>query len=553
MSDQSKKNVRDFIKLFCGALIVFSVLLGVGFCGYLVATNGGDKAEAANALTNASPPPPISTQPPSSAPTVPPDDHTIAKNIYVNGVSVGGLTPALAEQLLWTAADSDDLADRLLTVAGEKGTYELKYADIGATYDFAAAAQKAYNLTRGGDPDGISAVSLKTARGEIAADVTFDEAMLETFVDDVCAKEDVPAKEPSMKLSDGEFTFAEGENGKSAEKAALLAAASESVRLSDAKSLAVTFALAKPKLTVADIRDCTDLLGSTTTSFTGGLTAPRNVNIANAVSKVNNTCLEPGQVLSMNKALGAMTYENGYRESATIVGNKYVDDFGGGVCQVAGTVYQSALKSEMEIVERHNHSRKVTYLDWGFDATLSTPVLDLKIRNDRSLPVLLVGYVEGNTVTFKVYGKETRPEGREIKFGNEYVETYYPGADVVTYDSSLPKDARVVEQAAITGYTYRFYKYIYIDGLLTDTILINKSTYRNYPAYVRVGTGAPVPETTPDPPPEDTSRPDDVPPPVVPSPEPEPTPDLPLEPIPVPDPAQSLTPETVDEPAVISE
>ena len=56
---------------------------------------------------------------------------------------------------------------------------------------------------------------------------------------------------------------------------------------------------------------------------------------------------------------------------------------GGGNCQVSSTLYNAVLQVEnLEVVERHKHSKKVTYVPEGMDATVAYGSVDFKFKNN---------------------------------------------------------------------------------------------------------------------------------------------------------------------------
>ena len=74
-----------------------------------------------------------------------------------------------------------------------------------------------------------------------------------------------------------------------------------------------------------------------------------------------------------------VTFENG----------RVVDGLAGGICQVSTTIYNAALYSNMEIVERKNHMFPVSYAPKGQDATVVMGSIDFKFRNSTSNPIKL--------------------------------------------------------------------------------------------------------------------------------------------------------------------
>ncbi|MDD4290695.1 MAG: VanW family protein [Clostridia bacterium] len=132
----------------------------------------------------------------------------------------------------------------------------------------------------------------------------------------------------------------------------------------------------------------------------------RKHNIRLALDALNGCVIECGQTLSFNQMVGKRTAERGYRLSTVIINGDYALDYGGGVCQVSTTLYNSALICGLEIVERHRHTLKSSYAMPGFDAMVNSGSADLRIANTTNQPVyLLCEYVEGR-ITIRMYGEE---------------------------------------------------------------------------------------------------------------------------------------------------
>ena len=65
-----------------------------------------------------------------------------------------------------------------------------------------------------------------------------------------------------------------------------------------------------------------------------------------------------------------------------IIGGEYEEDVGGGVSQVATTVFNAAWEAGVKILERNPHLALHQPLPDGRDATVNYPDLDLKFLND---------------------------------------------------------------------------------------------------------------------------------------------------------------------------
>jgi vancomycin resistance protein YoaR len=130
----------------------------------------------------------------------------------------------------------------------------------------------------------------------------------------------------------------------------------------------------EPEITAALYRTIDTKIASFSTS--GGGSPGRTDNLYVAARYMNGLILAPGDVFSFNQATGPRTFERGY-SMAPVVGGMGI---GGGVCQVATTIYNTALQAGLEIIERYPHSVQVGYVPPGRDATV-TDYIDMKFRN----------------------------------------------------------------------------------------------------------------------------------------------------------------------------
>ena len=207
----------------------------------------------------------------------------------------------------------------------------------------------------------------------------------------------------------------------------------------------------------------------------------------------------PGEVLSGYECLQPFTIENGYKTAAAYENGQVVDSIGGGVCQIATTLYDAALQAEMEIVQRQNHSMIVTYVKPSMDAAIAGTYKDIKIKNNYSTPVYIEGYTSGKKLIFTIYGKDTRPSGRQVEYVSETVGTTNPGEPQMITDNSLAPGAKVKVQSAHTGYRSRLWKVVTVDGVEQERTLLNEDTYNASKAIYRVGPAQAAPVPAPEP------------------------------------------------------
>jgi hypothetical protein len=120
--------------------------------------------------------------------------------------------------------------------------------------------------------------------------------------------------------------------------------------------------------------------------------------------KTDGYILTPGQVFSYNSAVGKRTRARGFVEAYVISGNDYVNGMGGGVCQGATTVFNTALLGNFGIVERSPHNLRSSYVPAGRDATVSWGSQDFKFRNNYNTSVRIkMTYNSSGSITCTVY------------------------------------------------------------------------------------------------------------------------------------------------------
>ena len=169
-----------------------------------------------------------------------------------------------------------------------------------------------------------------------------------------------------------------------------------------------------------------------------------------------------------------------------------MDSIGGGVCQIATTLYNAALLAELEITQRQNHSMSVGYVKPSQDAAIAGTYKDIKITNPYETPIYVEGYTEGRRLYFTIYGQENRPAGRQIRFESETLSVTDPGAPREVLNPSLQPGTRKQVQSAHRGIKSRLWKVVLVDGVETERSILTTDTYNASPAVVQVGP--PLPE-----------------------------------------------------------
>ncbi|WP_018248490.1 VanW family protein [Orenia marismortui] len=112
-----------------------------------------------------------------------------------------------------------------------------------------------------------------------------------------------------------------------------------------------------------------------------------NINIS--LNKMKYYYLKPSAEFSFNQVIGIPTINDGYKAAPIIEAGEFIPKVGGGICQVSSTLYNAVKKSNLKIVERHHHSKAVSYVPRGEDATIVPQKKDFRFVNTLKNPIII--------------------------------------------------------------------------------------------------------------------------------------------------------------------
>jgi vancomycin resistance protein YoaR len=252
---------------------------------------------------------------------------------------------------------------------------------------------------------------------------------------------------------------------------------------------------AAPALTTADLESMkvNGLLAGYTTKFDTAK-VNRTYNVGVAAQALDGLLVMPGQVVSFNEVVGPRSSEAGYKIAPVIINDEFVDDIGGGVCQVSTTLFNSVLLANLEIEERYCHSLPVSYVPMGRDATVSYGSLDFKFSNSTADYLYLKTNVQGDQLTIKIYGNTAYK--RDVSIESQVTDEIEPGV-VYENDPNLPRGTQVVKKEGSTGYRAYMERVVYLNGKEEKRDAPIYSSYNAKNMVIAVGTGETAPKIAP--------------------------------------------------------
>jgi len=146
-------------------------------------------------------------------------------------------------------------------------------------------------------------------------------------------------------------------------------------------------------------------LASFSTSL-AGRTAAQKRNAILALNKLNGAVIAPGEAFSFNQRVGTWSRDQGYRRAPVSYNGTLIASWGGGVCQTSTTLYNTALLSGMQIVERNPHRFAPDYVPPGRDAAVAFDDIDLKLRNPFPFRVHIKAEEENDHLVISLLGQK---------------------------------------------------------------------------------------------------------------------------------------------------
>jgi len=314
------------------------------------------------------------------------------------GILVGGQVPPLGGDLeAWLTQRERAIAARRVTLATEGWAEEVTFGELGVSLDVPSTARAARLAVQRSD-------LLSELRRRIAPSPELYDVPLMFHFDAARAGERLAALANSVHRDpvDARLDLAAHVRiadvpGRELDLAASVLQVAEGEREDGAQIPIVTRAIA-PQITgdtMLDV-DVSRVLSSFETDFTHHA-GPRAINIATAARYLNGSVIGAGETFSFNRSVGSRTVERGFTEAPQIVADELEPGVGGGVCQVASTLYAAAVYGGLETVQRRSHSRPSGYTPLGLDATVIDGELDLKLRNPYDSALIVHAFLPTKT------------------------------------------------------------------------------------------------------------------------------------------------------------
>lgn len=331
-------------------------------------------------------------------------------------------------------------------------------------------------------------------------EVSLNQEKLDTFIANIAQSVNKPTVNATLKFDGGKITqFLPAQDGQQLDaaktKELLLSKVSiDNIEANQNINIELPVNVTKAQIDNPEVNSLgiKELVGRGISYFAGSI--PNRVfNIGLGASLINGTLVGPGETFSFDKLVGAVSAQQGFKQAYVISSGRTVLDDGGGICQVSTTVFRAALNAGFPIVERTAHAYRVGYYEQhgfgaGLDATIWSPSVDLKFKNDTDHHILVQAIVDNanSKLEVDIYGTS---DGRKVEISNPVVTGQTPPPPPLYQDDpTLPKGTVKQVDFAAWGAKSVFTQKVYKG----DQLVIDNTFYSNFKpwqAVYLVGTG----------------------------------------------------------------
>ena len=412
------------------------------------------------------------------------NSDTIYEGVSINGIDLAGMTPHEAVEAVNVSMGISDYAMTL--VYGEQ-RFDVPLL-VGS--DLTLIVDQAYQIGRSGTReerlDAIEQAAKKGVKLEVEAGYSLPE------MDEILAGceavlncEPVNATVTGYNEQDGSFIFADGVTGVTVDREATLAALKSALDAGNYNaSVSIVAKEVVPQMDLATLKNSFKELASFTTKTTSN--SNRNTNIRLCSAGISGAVVQPGEEFSVNTLTGERTPAKGYKDATVIKNGVYIEEPGGGVCQVSSTLFNAVIRAGFEITERYNHTIPSSYVNLGEDAAIDYPNKDFKFRNNSSGPVVVVMKFNESDRKLRatVYGIPILEEGVTLDLTSELTETIPIPEPRYEEDPTLLYGEEIELTSGLEGKKVTTYLITKKDGKEISRVEAYKSSYpKRTPVY----------------------------------------------------------------------
>jgi len=219
------------------------------------------------------------------------------------------------------------------------------------------------------------------------------------------------------------------------------------------------FTRTRPAFTTeaAENLDIRELVSEFTTYYS--CCQPRVTNIQRAAELLDGTILRPGERFSLNEALGRRTEAKGFVSAPQIFRGRLEDAVGGGISQIATTLFNAAFFAGLDLVAHQAHQFYISRYPMGREATVSWGGPELIFRNNWPAAILMKLIATDSGISVRLYSRKL---GRRVETSTGEPYSQVAPRTITIRNSALPAGTvSTVQSAGASGFTVQYTRKVY--------------------------------------------------------------------------------------------
>lgn len=379
-------------------------------------------------------------------------DTTALPNTTFEGISLDGKNKKDIQAIINQKITELDQKSLTYIFQNDKQTYTWK--DLGINYKEKDIIDKIFKEQEGNAMNRYK-MRKQAENGELKRNYKLTPQLnttaYESFMKD---KYNETLKNPvnaELSIEGTTVNISQSQNGEKIDKGKLTDLTKQAIT-SGTSDIILPVTLLKPERSTEDIQKMgiKEVIAEYSTPM-AGRNGNQSFNVNKSANTLSGVIVAPDETFSFNGRVGVTDAAHGYKSAAVYSQGKVIQSAGGGVCQVSSTLYSAALRADLGIVSRSNHSMPVNYLPLGQDAAVADYGPDLKFKNNTGNHIYIQAFSNGGSITTRIFGTNT---GKNVEVSSQVISRTNDKITAVTY-KKVTQNGEVISNGQITKSVYK--------------------------------------------------------------------------------------------------
>ncbi|WP_439743422.1 VanW family protein [Bacillus pseudomycoides] len=379
-------------------------------------------------------------------------DTNVLPHTTFEGTSLDGKSKKDVQEIIQQKIDESNKKSLNYTFQGSTQAYTWK--DLGVEYKETEISEKIFKEQKGNVINRYK-MRKQAENGELKREYKLtpqlNTATYEAFIKE---KYNETLEEPvnaELSVSGTTVNISQSQNGEKVDKDKLKELTAKAIT-AGTQDIQLPIASIKPERSTEDMQNMgiTQVIAEYSTPM-AGRNGSQSFNVNKSANTLSGAIVAPDETFSFNERVGITDAAHGYKSAAVFLQGKVVQSAGGGVCQVSSTLYGAALRADLGVVARSNHSMPVHYLPLGQDAAVADYGPDLKFKNNTGKYIYIQAFSNGSSITTRIFGT---PTGKNVEVSSKVIGETENKITAVTY-KKVTQNGQVISNGQISKSVYK--------------------------------------------------------------------------------------------------